>query len=100
MVQIVDKFIAELARSSPSARSSWRSTRRARDYLAEKGYDPMNGARPLGRVIQDEVKRPLSDELLFGKLEQGGNVRVGCTDDKLTFTFDGPAAAAADDSSG
>jgi ATP-dependent Clp protease ATP-binding subunit ClpA len=43
-------------------------------------------------VIQDEVKRPLTDELLFGKLAQGGSVRVGCTDDKLTFTFDGPAA--------
>ena len=48
----------------------------ARAYLAKKGYDPMNGARPLGRVIQDEVKRPLTDEMLFGKLASGGSVRV------------------------
>ncbi len=50
----------------------------------------MNGARPLGRVIQDEVKRPLTDELLFGKLAGGGTVRVDVVDDKVTFDF-GPA---------
>jgi ATP-dependent Clp protease ATP-binding subunit ClpA len=60
----------------------------ARAYLAEKGYDPMNGARPLARVIQDEVKRPLTDELLFGKLVNGGKVRVDADVDsgKLTFS--------------
>ena len=57
----------------------------ARAYLAKKGYDPMNGARPLGRVIQDEIKRPLTDEILFGKLVGGGIVRVDVVDDKVTF---------------
>ena len=93
MVQIVDKFVAELSTQLADRKVKLALDDSARDYLARKGYDPMNGARPLGRVIQDEVKRPLTDELLFGKLAQGGNVRVGCTDDKLTFSFDGPAAA-------
>ena len=93
MVQIVDKFIAELSAQLADRKVKLALDEAARDYLARKGYDPMNGARPLGRVIQDEVKRPLTDELLFGKLAQGGNVRVGCTDDKLTFTFDGRGLA-------
>ena len=57
--------------------------RRRSAYLAKKGYDPLNGARPLARVIQDEVKRPLTDELLFGKLVNGGAVRVDLTGDAL-----------------
>ena len=63
----------------------------ARAYLAKKGYDPMNGARPLGRVIQDEIKRPLTDEMLFGKLASGGSVRVDVAADKVTFDFGAPA---------
>ena len=55
--------------------------------LAKKGYDPLNGARPLGRVIQDEIKRPLTDEMLFGKLASGGTVRVDVAGDKVTFVF-------------
>ena len=94
MVQIVDKFIAELAAQLADRKVKLALDEAARDYLARKGYDPMNGARPLGRVIQDEVKRPLTDELLFGKLAQGGSVRVGCTDDKLTFAFEAAAARA------
>ena len=57
----------------------------ARDYLAKKGYDPMNGARPLARVIQEEVKRPLTDELLFGALANGGSVKVDMEGEKLAF---------------
>jgi ATP-dependent Clp protease ATP-binding subunit ClpA len=53
----------------------------------------MNGARPLGRVIQDEIKRPLTDELLFGRLAQGGTVRVDAADEKVTFTYDADSAA-------
>jgi ATP-dependent Clp protease ATP-binding subunit ClpA len=63
-------------------------TEAARQYLAVKGYDPMNGARPLGRVIQDEIKRPLTDELLFGRLAQGGLVRIDHQDGKVTFGYD------------
>ena len=93
MVQIVDKFIAELAVQLADRKVKLALSDEARDYLARKGYDPMNGARPLGRVIQDEIKRPLTDELLFGKLAQGGHVRVGCADDKITFDFESAPAA-------
>jgi len=96
MVQIVDKFVGELRVQLADRKVSLVLDETAREYLARKGYDPMNGARPLGRVIQDEVKRPLTDELLFGKLAQGGTVRVGAADDKITFQFEAvPAAAVA-----
>ena len=87
MGQIVDKFIAELSTQLAERKVKIDLTEAARAYLAKKGYDPLNGARPLGRVIQDEVKRPLTDELLFGKLVSGGTVRVDAADDKVTFTF-------------
>jgi ATP-dependent Clp protease ATP-binding subunit ClpA len=88
MGRIVDKFVAELATQLGERKVKIELTEPARAYLAKKGYDPMNGARPLARVIADEVKRPLTDELLFGKLASGGGVRVGAEDDKLTFSFD------------
>jgi len=85
MERIVDKFIAELAKQLSERKVNIDLSPAARAYLAKKGYDPMNGARPLGRVIQDEIKRPLTDELLFGKLVGGGTVRVDVVDDKVTF---------------
>jgi ATP-dependent Clp protease ATP-binding subunit ClpA len=88
MGQIVDKFVAELAAQLAERKVTIELTPAARSYLAEKGYDPMNGARPLARVIQDEVKRPLTDELLFGKLASGGKVRVDFVDGKLSFATD------------
>ena len=62
-------------------------TEAATAYLATAGYDPDNGARPLARVIQDEIKRPLGDELLFGSLEHGGRVTIDEVDGKLTFAY-------------
>jgi ATP-dependent Clp protease ATP-binding subunit ClpA len=62
-------------------------TPEARAWLAAKGYDPAFGARPLARVIQKEVRDPLTDEILFGKLEHGGTATIGVEGDKLTFTF-------------
>jgi ATP-dependent Clp protease ATP-binding subunit ClpA len=59
----------------------------ARAGLAGKGYDPVYGARPLGRTVQKEVRDPLTDEILFGQLEHGGTVTIGLTDDTLTFTY-------------
>ena len=91
MGRIVDKFIAELALQLAERKVKIELTESARAHLAKKGYDPMNGARPLGRVIQDEIKRPLTDEMLFGKLASGGAVRVDVVDDKVTFAFDPPA---------
>ena len=63
-------------RSLPTAASPSSSRRRRRKWLAEKGYDEKFGARPLARVIQEHIKKPLADELLFGKLEHGGTVKV------------------------
>jgi ATP-dependent Clp protease ATP-binding subunit ClpA len=60
-------------------------TAAARLHLSEKGYDPDFGARPLARVIQEEVKMPLSNELLFGALEFGGKVTIDAENDKLVF---------------
>jgi ATP-dependent Clp protease ATP-binding subunit ClpA len=90
MLQIVDKFVDELRAQLGERKVTVEVGEAARAYLAKKGYDPMNGARPLGRVIQDEVKRPLTDELLFGSLAgSGGTVRVDHDGEKLTFVYQG-----------
>jgi ATP-dependent Clp protease ATP-binding subunit ClpA len=57
-----------------------------------KSYDPVFGARPLGRVVQKEVRDPLTDEILFGQLEHGGTVTIGVADDHLTFSYEGREA--------
>jgi ATP-dependent Clp protease ATP-binding subunit ClpA len=76
MTSIVGKFVDEL-RGQLSARDvTIEVTESATRYLAAKGYDPDNGARPLSRIVEDEVKRPVGDELLFGALEHGGHVIV------------------------
>jgi ATP-dependent Clp protease ATP-binding subunit ClpA len=87
MAKVVDKFIAELGKQLAERDVTIELSLGAQEYLAEKGYDKNNGARPLGRLIQDEVKKRLGDELLFGALEDGGHVRVDVEDQKLTFTF-------------
>jgi ATP-dependent Clp protease ATP-binding subunit ClpA len=101
MGQIVDKFVVELEKQLGERHVTIGLTEAARKYLAEKGFDPLNGARPLGRVIQDEVKRPLTDELLFGHLVNGGSVTVDHVDGKLTFGYGprvdvAPASSSAD----
>ena len=60
-------------------------SKKAAEWLADKGYDDKMGARPLGRVIQEHIKKPLAEELLFGKLAKGGVVKVGVKDDELTL---------------
>jgi ATP-dependent Clp protease ATP-binding subunit ClpA len=60
----------------------------AQAWLARKGFDPVYGARPLARVIQQEVRNRLTDEILFGRLENGGHVTIGLAGDALTFEFD------------
>nr|WP_276603123.1 hypothetical protein [Nannocystis pusilla] len=63
----------------------------ARAWVARKGYDKLYGARPMARLLDEEIKAKLVDELLFGKLEHGGHVTVDVgADDKLTFRFDAP----------
>jgi len=93
MLLIVDKFVGELQKQLGERNVTVTLSPAARERLAKKGYDPMNGARPLARVMQDEVKRPLTDELLFGALVSGGNVTIDVADDKLTFAFTQAAAA-------
>jgi ATP-dependent Clp protease ATP-binding subunit ClpA len=60
----------------------------ARTWLAKHGYDPLMGARPMARLIQDKIKKPLAEEVLFGKLEKGGHVLVQEKNDELAFTFE------------
>jgi ATP-dependent Clp protease ATP-binding subunit ClpA len=99
MKSIVGKFIRELGEQLAERDVTLELTDAATAYLAKKGYDPDNGARPLARIIQSELKESLGDELLFGKLEHGGRVTVDANDEKLTFVFaskDGAERAAED----
>ncbi|MBX7257839.1 MAG: ATP-dependent Clp protease ATP-binding subunit ClpA [Candidatus Hydrogenedentes bacterium] len=86
--RIVDKFIGELQGRLAVRKVNLILTDAARAWLAEHGYDKHFGARPLGRLIQTEVKDALADELLFGRLEKGGTVQVDAKDDKLTFEYE------------
>ena len=85
--QVVDKFIVELQAQLDVKGVSLEVTSAARNWLAEKGYDKAMGARPMGRVIQEQMKKPLANELLFGELVAGGVVKVDLQDDKLKFNF-------------
>ncbi len=88
MEQIVDKFMAELGVQLAAKNVTLELTPEARSWLAKKGFDPAFGARPLGRLIQKEVKDRLADRILFGELAAGGAVHVGLRDEKeLEFTF-------------
>jgi ATP-dependent Clp protease ATP-binding subunit ClpA len=87
MGKVVDKNMLELAAQLQERSVTVELSELAREYLAEKGYDEENGARPLARLIQDEVKRPLSEEVLFGQLENGGVVTIEVLDNKLVFKF-------------
>jgi ATP-dependent Clp protease ATP-binding subunit ClpA len=60
----------------------------ARRWLGEKGYDPKMGARPMARLIQEQIKRPLAEELLFGKLAAGGTVKIGVSEDGKSLKLD------------
>jgi ATP-dependent Clp protease ATP-binding subunit ClpA len=91
MGKVVDKFLLELNTQLAERNVTLELTNAARDYLSEKGYDKDNGARPLGRLIQDELKRPLTEELLFGELEHGGHVVVDYVDGAVKFRLKGNA---------
>jgi ATP-dependent Clp protease ATP-binding subunit ClpA len=77
ILQIVDKFVLQLEGQLIDRNVTIELTRAAADWIADKGYDDRMGARPLARVIQEHIKKPLAEELLFGKLAKGGIVRVG-----------------------
>lgn len=88
ILMVVDKFLAQLDLSLAEKRIEMTVTDAARDWLALKGYDEKMGARPMARLIQEKIKRPLADEILFGKLEQGGEVVVDVKNDELVFDFE------------
>jgi ATP-dependent Clp protease ATP-binding subunit ClpA len=85
MEEIVDKFMLQLEQQLRERHVAITLTPEARAWLAVKGYDPVFGARPLGRVVQKEVRDPLTDQILFGALEHGGTVTIGIADGQLTF---------------
>ncbi len=74
--KVVEKFVLELEAQLTDRDVTFDLTAEATRWLGEKGYDDAFGARPLARVIQDNIKKPLADEILFGKLKDGGTVRV------------------------
>lgn len=84
---IVDKFIFELERQLAEKKVALSLDAAARDWLAEKGYDPHMGARPMARIIQNHIKKPLANEILFGSLINGGSVRVCVEDGDLAFEY-------------
>ncbi len=87
MGKVVDKFVMELESQLSDRDVTITLTDQSREWLAKKGYDKKFGARPLSRVIQEYIKKPLSEQLLFGQLTKGGNVRVKVKDKKLDFVY-------------
>jgi len=85
MLRVVDKFVVEVEKQLAEKKVAIALTPAARQWLAEKGFDPLFGARPLARVIQTELKDKLADELLFGKLAKGGTATVDAADGALRF---------------
>ena len=85
VAHVVDKFVMQLEAQLADRNVTIELSSAAREYLAERGYDPLYGARPLARLIQDVIKKPLAEELLFGKLVKGGSVKVGLRDGELFF---------------
>ena len=87
VLRVVDKFVMELEEQLADRGVTIELNDKARALLAAKGYDELYGARPLARAIQEHVKKPLSEELLFGKLAKGGTVRIKVKAGALTFDY-------------
>jgi ATP-dependent Clp protease ATP-binding subunit ClpA len=87
METIVDKFVLELEAQLRERKVAIELRPEARAHLARKGFDPVFGARPLNRLVQTEVRNPLTDEILFGQLEHGGTVVIGLEGEKLSFGY-------------
>ena len=89
---VVDKFIIELEAQLQEKRVTVEVTEAVRAWLGKRGYDKVMGARPMARLIQEHIKRALAEEILFGRLENGGHVLVDLSDDELTFAFEAEGA--------
>ena len=87
VAKVVDKFMAQLEAQLTEKNISISLSEEARQYLAAEGFDPAMGARPLGRVIQEQIKKPLAEEILFGELVNGGEIKIDVKDKKLKFGY-------------
>jgi ATP-dependent Clp protease ATP-binding subunit ClpA len=87
MIKVVDKFIKEMNSLVSDKNVFVQLSDESKEYLITKGFDPKMGARPLHRVIDDKIKRPLSREILFGRLVNGGIVKVNFVNEDLTFEY-------------
>jgi ATP-dependent Clp protease ATP-binding subunit ClpA len=85
---VVQKFVMQLEAQLADRNVTVELSDEAADWLAKNGYDELYGARPLGRVIQEHIKKPLADEILFGRLVRGGHVKIGLQDAKIVFEID------------
>ena len=90
ILQVVEKFVLQLEAQLMDRHVSIELTPAAAQWLADKGYDDKMGARPLARVIQEHIKKPLAEELLFGKLSKGGLVKVGVLKGEINLKLEGP----------
>ena len=90
ILQVVEKFVLQLEAQLMDRNVTIELTKPAAEWLADKGYDDKMGARPLGRVIQEHIKKPLAEELLFGMLAKGGVVKVGVKSGKIDLKLEGP----------
>ena len=87
ILQVVDKFVRELSAMLQARNVTMEITDALREWLADKGYKPEMGAREMGRVLHEHMKKPLAQELLYGRLAKGGKVLVDLVDDKPSFSF-------------
>jgi ATP-dependent Clp protease ATP-binding subunit ClpA len=85
---VVQKFVLQLEAQLADRHVTIEASEDALDWLAKNGFDELYGARPLARVIQEQIKKPLADDILFGRLAKGGHVKVVLKDGKLVFEFD------------
>jgi ATP-dependent Clp protease ATP-binding subunit ClpA len=100
VAQVVDKFVIQLETQLADRHVTIELSSTARQWLVKRGYDELYGARPMSRVIQEYIKKPLANELLFGKLVKGGQVRVDVASDGESLSFDyieNPTAPVSDD---
>jgi ATP-dependent Clp protease ATP-binding subunit ClpA len=91
---VVQKFVLQLEAQLADRNVTIETTDEAADWLAKNGFDELYGARPLARVIQEHIKKPLADDILFGRLSRGGHVKVVLKDGKIAFEFETPDAPA------
>ena len=93
-LRVVDKFLMQLEEQLHEKKVDAVFTDALKDYLADKGFDPLMGARPMARLIQDTIRSALADELLFGRLANGGKVIVDVKDGKVVLEFEKEEVAA------